>query len=171
MSSHPLDAGALMRRLHVAGVEHVVIGGLAVIAHGVQRFTNDLDICPSPDSANLGRLATALRDSEARQLGIGDLEEAEFPFDPTKPEELAEGGNFRLLTRDGVLDVMQWIPGIADEPAYPTLAADAIEGVAFGIPLKVCSLEHLREMKRAADRPQDRQDLADLAAAHPEADE
>jgi len=83
-------------------------------------------------------------------------------------QELAEGGNFRLLTTDGVLDVMQWIPGIAKDHAYAALAGEAIEGEAFGVPLKVCSLEHLKAMKRAADRPQDRQDLADLAAAHPE---
>ncbi len=171
MPDRPLDAAALLRRLGDANVEYVVIGGLAVIAHGVQRFTNDLDICPEPGAANLGRLARVLEEDEARHLGIGDLDEGEFPFDPTKPEELAEGGNFRLLTSNGVLDVMQWIPGIAGDHAYPQLAEQSITGVAFGIPLKVCSLEHLRAMKRAADRPQDRQDLADLEAAHPENDQ
>jgi hypothetical protein len=42
-----------------------------------------------------------------------------------------------------------------------------VEGTAFGVPLRVCSLEHLRQMKRTADRPQDRQDLADLEASNP----
>jgi len=164
----PLDAGALLRHLHEAGVEYVVIGGLAVIAHGVQRFTNDLDICPAPDPENLRRLAALLEALDARQLGVGDFAEDEFPFDPRLPEELAEGGNFRLVTAVGVLDLMQWIPGIPEAHAYPVLAADAVEGTAFGVPLRVCSLEHLREMKRAADRPQDRQDLAHLEAARPE---
>jgi hypothetical protein len=168
VTSAPLDAGALLRELHDAAVEHVVIGGLAVIAHGVQRFTNDLDICPSPERGNLEQLAGLLERIEARQLGLGDFRDDEFPFDPRRPDELAEGGNFRLLTSVGVLDVMQWVPGIADEQAYPILAADAVDGTAFGVPLKVCSLEHLRAMKRTADRAQDRQDLADLAAAHPD---
>lgn len=168
MTNPPLDAGLLLRQLYDAEVDHVVIGGLAVIAHGVQRFTNDLDICPSPEPANLARLANLLKRLEARQLGIGEFDEGEFPFDPTNPDELAEGGNFRLLTTSGVIDLMQWIPGIADDRAYAVLAPDAVEGIAFGIPLKVCSLEHLRAMKQTADRPQDRQDLADLAAAHPE---
>lgn len=149
-------------------MEYVVIGGLAVIAHGVQRLTNDLDICPAPDSANLRRLAALLEAVHARQLGVGNFDEREFPFDPRRPAELAEGGNFRLITDQGVLDIMQWIPGIPDAHAYPVLAVEAMEGSAFGVPLRVCSLEHLRTMKRAADRPQDRQDLADLAAAHPE---
>jgi predicted nucleotidyltransferase len=169
VTSPPLDAAGLLGRLHEAGVEYVVIGGLAVMAHGVQRFTKDLDICPAPDLPNLERLARMLERVDARQLGLGDFDEREFPFDPRRPEELAEGGNFRLLTRDGILDVMQWIPGVSEEQAYRALAADAVEGTAFGVPLKVCSLEQLRRMKRAAGRPQDEQDLADLAAAHPEA--
>ncbi len=53
MTSAQFDAGALLRRLHEAGIEYVVIGGLGVIAPGVQRFTNDLDICPAPAPANL----------------------------------------------------------------------------------------------------------------------
>jgi len=51
VSNVQLHAGALLRRLHDAGIDYVVVGGLAVIAHGVQRFTNDLDICPAPDPA------------------------------------------------------------------------------------------------------------------------
>jgi hypothetical protein len=35
------------------------------------------------------------------------------------------------------------------------------------VTLKVCSLAALRQMKRAAGRPRDLQDLADLEAAHP----
>lgn len=103
--------------------------------------------------------------ADARQLGLGDFDERESPLDPRRPQELAEGGNFRLVTTEGVLDIMQWIPGIPDEHAYRALAADAVESTPFGVPLKVCSLEHLRVMKRAAGRRQDEQDLADLAEA------
>jgi hypothetical protein len=39
-----------------------------------------------------------------------------------------------------------------------------IGGLAVGV-LQVCSLEHLRAMKRAADRPQDQEDLRRLADA------
>ena len=62
---------------------------------------------------------------------------------------------------------MQWVPGVDADHAYPVLAADAREAVAFGVPLRVCSLEALRQMKRAAGRPRDLEDLADLDAAHP----
>ncbi|MGH2915079.1 MAG: hypothetical protein ACRDMX_08825 [Solirubrobacteraceae bacterium] len=63
---------------------------------------------------------------------------------------------------------MQWIPGIDADNAYSKLAADARPAAAFGIEIQVCSLAALRVMKRAAGRPQDVQDLADLETAHPE---
>jgi hypothetical protein len=158
----PLDPAALFRRLHEADVRYVVIGGFAVIAHGVQRSTADLDICPDPDPANLTRLALLLRDLEARQAEAGDFRQDELPFDPTDPERLGEGGNFRLETSLGSLDIMQSIPGIAGEPAYRELAGEAIEAEVRGVPVTVCSLRHLLAMKQAADRPLDRVDLDQL---------
>ncbi len=163
-----LDAAALFRRLHEAGVEHVVIGGFAVIAHGVIRGTKDLDICPDPAPASLERLAGLLVDLDARQVGVGDFDQREMPFDPRSPGDLAEGGNFLVETRLGRLDVMQWVAGIDADSAYRVLVADAVEGLVHGTPVKVCSLQHLRLMKRTAGRGQDLQDLRDLAIAHPE---
>lgn len=153
-------------------MDYVVIGGVAVIAHGVIRTTRDVDICPSPQPANLERLANVLRELGAQQLGVGDDEfaEHEMSFDPTNPDDLARGGNFRLRTPFGVLDVMQWIPGIEADHAYSTLAADADAAMVFGHELRVSSLPKLRLMKEAAGRPRDLQDLEDLAAAHPDAD-
>ncbi len=162
----PLDVEALLRHLADAEVRYVVIGGVAVNAHGVIRSTKDLDICPDPAVENLERLATAIRALGATQVGMEDFDAAELPFDPTRAEELAPGGNFRLTTELGDLDIMQWVSGIEGDSAYPALARDAFQVELEGIEICVCSLAHLRLMKRAAGRPQDLQDLADLAAAH-----
>jgi hypothetical protein len=160
----------LLRALAGADVEYVLLGGVAVIAHGVIRTTRDVDICPAPDLENLQRLASMLRELGVRQLGEGeDFDEVEMPYDPTRAEDLAEGGNFRLRTPHGALDIMQWVPGIDAENAYAILASAASDATAFGHTVRVCSLDHLRHMKRVAGRPRDLQDLADLAAAHPEA--
>jgi hypothetical protein len=101
-------------------------------------------------------------------VAVEDFGEQEMPFDPTRPDDLAAGGNFRLETSFGVLDLMQWIPGIDADQAYERLAASAESADAFGVEIKVCSLADLRQMKRAAGRPQDLVDLEDLASAHPE---
>jgi hypothetical protein len=164
-----LDVAELLRRLERAGVAHVLIGGLAVNAHGVIRATQDLDICPDPDTRNLERLASLLAEIGVRQLGVEShgFAEREMPFDPTDAADLAQGGNVRLETPLGVLDIMQWIPGLDAEHAFATLAQDALVAEAFGVTLRVCSLPALRRMKQAAGRPRDLQDLADLDAAHP----
>ncbi len=159
-----LDPEPLLRELHGAGVLHIIIGGFAVNAHGVIRPSRDLAIVPDPDRDNLDRLAKVLADLNARHIGLGDFDPDEFPFDPTRPEDLWAGANFRLETRLGDLDIMQWVAGIDHDPAYEALATDAIEGELEGIPLRVCGLGHLIEMKRAAGRPRDLDDLQRLAA-------
>lgn len=40
-----------------------------------------------------------MRDIEVHNFGTGDFDPAEFPFDPQKPDDLREGGNFVLGTR------------------------------------------------------------------------
>ena len=136
-----LNPEPLLRALGERCVRHVIIGGFAVNAHGVIRPSKDLHIVPDPEPANLARLAALLAEIEARHVGLGDLRPEEFPFDPTRPEDLRQGVNFRLETRLGDLDVMQWVAGIDSEPAYDRLAAGAIEGELGGIPLRVCGLE------------------------------
>jgi predicted nucleotidyltransferase len=51
----------LLRRLNDAGVDFVVIGGVAAIAHGSARMTLDLDVCARFDQPNISRILDALR--------------------------------------------------------------------------------------------------------------
>jgi hypothetical protein len=157
-----LDPLPLLRALHERGIEHIVVGGFAVNAHGFIRVTKDLDVVPNPGQGNLGRLAELLRDLNASILDTGDFTAEEMPADPTRTSDLARGGNLCLLTDIGRLDVMQWLTGLETEDLYGELSPDAIEGEVDGIPVRVCSLEHLRAMKRAAGRPQDLEDLKRL---------
>jgi hypothetical protein len=60
------------------------------------------------------------------------------------------------------LDIMQWVAGLDEDPAYPALARDAVEVTFRGQRLLVCGLDHLRAMKRAAGRDQDLRDLQEL---------
>lgn len=68
-----LDPLPLLRYLHERGVEHIVIGGFAVTAHGFVRATKDLNTVPRPTDENLKRLAGTLRDLEATILDVGDF--------------------------------------------------------------------------------------------------
>jgi hypothetical protein len=157
-----LDPLPLLRALHERGIEHIVVGGFAVNAHGFIRVTKDLDIVPSPAEGNLERLAEMLHDVGARILDTDDFTGEETPADPTRTADLEMGGNFCLLTDLGRLDVMQWLSGVDVDDPYGELNRDTVEGSVDGIPVRVCSLEHLRAMKRAAGRPQDLEDLRRL---------
>jgi hypothetical protein len=154
----------LIAVLDDAGVEYVLIGGLAVGAHGFPRATKDLDIVPAPDAANLERLAALLRRVGAQHHGLGDFDPSEFPFDPLDPAELATGGNFVLETQLGRIDIMQWVPGVPGELAYEHLARNAVDTALGGHRVRVCSRDDLIAMKRAAGRPQDLLDLQELGA-------
>ena len=161
-SREALDPVALLRLLHERGVEHIIIGGVAVAAHGYARPTDDLDIVPAPDPGNLRRLANALAEIEARPAERGDVAPAEFPADATSAEDLARGGNFRLETALGALDVMQWVVGIDADDLYRELEHDALPFRLQETPLRYCGLSHLRAMKQAAGRPRDIDDLEHL---------
>jgi hypothetical protein len=157
----------LLLALTGAGVEFVVIGGVAVGVHGFVRATKDLDIVPDPAPANLARLADLLAKIDARQVGLGDFSADEFPHDPTDPAQLAEGANFRLETSHGPLDILQWVSGVEAEQVYPELARQALTVRFRGKDIRVCGIEHLRAMKHAAGREQDLADLRELPVPEP----
>jgi hypothetical protein len=157
-----LDPEPLLRFLHERSVEYILIGGVAVAAHGYRRPSKDLDIVPAPSAGNLGRLAEALRTLNARPAELGDFAPSEMPADATRVEDLALGGNFRLETDLGALDVMQWISGVEGDELYAELAREALTFRLDEVPVRYCGLAHLRAMKRAAGRPRDLDDLAHL---------
>jgi len=157
-----LDPLPLLRALHERGIAYIVVGGFAVNAHGFIRVTKDLDIVPNPVRENLQRLAAMLDELGARVLDTGDFEPQELPADPTRADDLAMGGNFCVLTDIGRLDVMQWLSGVDFDDLYAALDPETIDSTVDGIPVRVCGLEHLRAMKRAAGRPEDLKDLERL---------
>ena len=146
------------------GVDFIIVGGFAVVAHGRVRGTKGIDICPDPDPANLQRLADALEDLNAESL---DTEEFGGELD-LKPdlEGLSAGGNWRLATRVGQLDVMQYLSGL--EEGYADLEPRAEEREFLGHRVRFCSYQDLITMKEAAGRPQDLVDVQDLKAARGE---
>jgi hypothetical protein len=155
-----LDADTILRTLLAHEIDFVVIGGLAVGAHGYPRGTKDLDLVPSPERENLRRLHAALSELDAEPLEIGDFRSNELPV-PFTPDGLDEGGNWALRTRAGRVDVLQWIPGI--DGGYEQLRANAIEDDVPGIGrVAFAGYEDLVTMKRTAGRPQDAADLHEL---------
>ena len=82
------------------GVRFSVIGGVALIARGVQRSTEDLDIVYARDRYNLQRLADALQCVHPRLRGVP----ADLPF-VLDAHSLHNWLNFTLDTDFGPLDL------------------------------------------------------------------
>ena len=152
----PLDAACILRRLGRHRVEYMLIGGLAVQAHGHTRTTQDVDIVPDAEPGNLERLAAALRELGARPAGArGQEGQGRFggSFSPD--------GVTSLDTDAGGLDVYLRPVGAAP---YEQLRRRALIIEVAGVTVAVAGRDDLIAMKRASGRPIDRGDVIALTA-------
>lgn len=145
------DYAAILKALDAAGVEYVVIGGLALAAHGYPRFTEDVDICYARNRANLSRLVSALTPLSPTLRGAPPG--LPFAFDEAT---LRSGLNFTLLTSAGAIDLLGEVTGIG---TYERLLPGATEYEVFGVRAKFIGLDDLERAKAAAGRPKDLFDL------------
>jgi len=144
-------------------VRFVLIGGLAVNAWGYIRATRDIDLVPDPSRENLERLDEVLKDLGGKVDVDGRLLDADAisPF-------LRTGDRTLVITDLGRVDILQGLPQI---PAFSALEAEATDVDMDDLVVRVCSLRHLVEMKRASERPRDKDDLEALESARDGADE
>jgi predicted nucleotidyltransferase len=157
LSSAPLRLRELIHRLVEAEIRFVLVGGLAVNAWGYIRGTQDVDVVPDPDPDNLVKL-----DELLRGLG-GKVDVGGRLLDSASISTFLRTGDRTLVrTELGQVDVLQGLPQV---PRYEELEKQAKQIDIDGLAVRVCSLEHLLEMKRASDRGRDRDDVQALEAA------
>jgi hypothetical protein len=159
------DHEAIIRALASAEVRFLLAGGMAVQAHGYLRFTFDVDIIPSPDRANMVRLAAALIGMDAAAV---DAHGNRLTLDLSHPESLALG-NYFLTTEHGALDLFNGPR--PDVKRYDRLDEAAIEASLGGVTVRVIGKDDLIAMKREAGRDKDLADIAALTEAERRRDE
>lgn len=164
-ADRPLEFFEALRVLSAHGVKYVVIGGYAVILHGAERYTKDVDIVPEPSRDNLSRLWDALVELDAQPAELPDFRPEEMPVEFSLEGIIEGGGNWVLHTRCGRVDVMQWVSGVE---SYEELRARAVETTIpqIGATVWFAGLDDLLAMKREAGRPQDLMDITALRMAH-----
>lgn len=97
----------LLRRLTEAGVDFVIVGGVAATLHGSSIVTADLDLCTPFTREALARLLPILR-----ELGARSPVHPERPLLPDGPDRFTAFGHLLLDTREGPVDFLREIDGI-----------------------------------------------------------
>jgi predicted nucleotidyltransferase len=138
------------------GVDFVVVGGVAVQAHGHGRGTRDLDVVPRPDLVNTSRLGEALAALGARLLRAGR------PVDVTDPQLLKRAPLVPLMTEYGRLDLLNAEVMNGAPRSYEELRERAFEARIDDRAIPIAGLDDLIRMKRAAGRDVDLEDIGAL---------
>ena len=133
------DFSDLLRIFNASHVRYLVIGGYAVIQYAEPRFTKDLDLWISTDSANAESVFRALREFGAPLTGLTAKDFAE------------EGYFFQMGVPPVRADVLMGIPGVQFEECWNR----RVEADFDGLKVNFISKADLIDAKRASGRPQD----------------
>lgn len=150
----------LLHRLKEYAVEFIIIGGAAAVVHGSSRMTQDLDIVYLRTPDNIKRVVDALADWQPYLRGVPPG----LPFS-WSVQTLQRGLNFTLSTAIGPVDLFGEVAGGGN---YEELLPHTIVIDVFGVTCRCLDLSALLRTKRAAGRPKDLSDIAELEAIQEE---
>jgi hypothetical protein len=139
-----------------AAAEFVVVGGFAVIANRYVRATEDVDLLVPDSRSNAARCRDALAALDGRRLRDSA---------PIALSMLTGAAHVRAVTAAGLVDLIR-----EGEPPldYDTVHSYALRANLGRGEFAVAGLRTVVAMKRLANRPRDRNDLAELEAEHGE---
>lgn len=157
------DAGEVIRAaeevadiLEVQGVDAMVIGAVALAAHGYVRFTEDLDLGVSTDLGTLHQAVNALR-------------KAGFDVELREPDgQDPLGGVVDVRGTFGVVQIVNYggrFPAVIDSGLA---AAQTV--IRPGSRLRIVPLPHLIALKLYAGGTKSRADIVELLSRNPDVD-
>lgn len=153
----PHDPADILRALNASGVKYLVVGGVAVIFHGVLRTTLDLDLAVQLEVSNLKKLEEVMH-----RLGFS-------PKVPASVTGLADPQTRRMWTRQKHMKVFSFVEDrkpfrVVDVMVRPfqdfeRLYHQRLAVKHGGVDVPVMPLSALMKMKLKAGHVQDRQDV------------
>jgi hypothetical protein len=146
----------LLERLTKAGVDFVVVGGFAGIAHGCTYVTQDIDICCDFSPANLLKLQKALVGLHPVHRMTPHRKKLHLTEETCKRLE-----NLYLDTNIGQLDCLSAIEGLGD---YQQVKSGSELVEVHGRAVRVLNLDTLIKAKKAMNRPRDKEAVLQLEA-------
>jgi len=138
----------MVRALYDAGVEFLVVGGVAAVLNGAPVNTFDVDVVHRRTTENVERLMPVLEEMDA----VYRIQ-PERRLRPAKPA-LLSAGHQNLITKYGPLDLLG---SIGRDMSYVDLLPHSTEMViAEGIRVYILNLETLIELKEQLGGEKDR---------------
>jgi len=141
---------ALLTGLDEAGVEFILVGGLAAVIQGAPITTMDVDIAHRQTQDNISKLLDFLRSINAYHRRLDDK-----IIEPTE-EHIFGKGHSLFTTRFGPLDVLATIE---EGHSYEDLIDHTVEIDFRGHIIRVLDLEMLVKLKKSSKDPRDNQRL------------
>ncbi len=150
----PTDIFAALNR---ARIKYLVIGGVAVVLYGVNRFTWDVDLCVQLTASNLDRLIGALERlgfQSRLPVSVKGLADPATRKQWTEQKGMKVYSYFERSNPPRVIDIMvKPLPRFEDVYGRRTI----VKAGSISIPL--VPVDVLARMKREAGRPEDLLDL------------
>jgi predicted nucleotidyltransferase len=146
---------ALLEGLVSAGVEFILVGGLATVVQGSPVTTMDVDIVPHQTPENIRRLLVFLK-----SIGAFHRRSDKKVITPTE-EHLSAKGHSLFTTPFGPLDVLAVIE---EGKSYQDLFEHTIKIDFHGHTITVLDLETLIALKRTSKDPKEKLRLPILEA-------
>jgi hypothetical protein len=147
----------IFRTLNAKKVNYVVVGGVALVLHGVVRLTADLDLIVRLETKNLTKFISVIK-------GLGYR-----PKVPVKAEEFIDNEKRETWRKEKGIQVLSFyhpkkpallLDVFVNEPIdYETLEDEKEVIQAGSIKIPVVSKRHLIELKKISGRPQDVADI------------
>jgi len=149
----------LFEKLNKSGVDYVVVGGVALVLHGVVRLTADLDLMVHLEEGNLSKFVDIMN-----ELGYR-------PKAPVKSEEFINAKTRATWINEKNMKVFSFfhperpihlVDVFVEEPVdYNVIRSDAVTIMSGSVSIPVVSVKNLIKLKEISNRPQD---IADIAA-------
>ena len=151
-SAKPTSANLseILERLIDAGVDFILVGGLAAVVQGAPVTTMDVDIVHNQTPENIAKLLDFLKSVDAYHRRPDDK------LIQPKERDLSGKGHALFVTRFGPLDVLAVIE---EGKGYGELIEHTIEVDFRGRTIRVLDLKMLIQLKRTSRDPKDRQRL------------
>jgi predicted nucleotidyltransferase len=144
------DFKDFIRAFNNQEVEYILVGGYAVIIHGYNRTTGDMDIWVNQTVDNYKKIIKAF---DEFGMPVFDMTEKNFLHN-------ADLDVFSFGVPPVSIDLMTRTKGLEFESCFKNAEVHDIDG----LPVRVLHIDDLIKAKKATNRPKDQDDIENLGS-------